>query len=152
MMTSFVYTCFHLSLIHICNPADSATVGTASNAESTAGGTESSAAESSASSEASGPKGGSAIFGILKFVLVLVTVSYTHLDSFIILDEAQNTTCEQMKMFLTRLGFNSKMVITGDITQIDLPDGRRSVSYTHLDVYKRQTTLRFVFPERPARQ
>ena len=47
-------------------------------------------------------------------------------DSFIILDEAQNTTCEQMKMFLTRLGFNSKMVITGDITQIDLPDGRRS--------------------------
>ena len=47
-------------------------------------------------------------------------------DSFIILDEAQNTTCEQMKMFLTRLGFNSKMVITGDITQIDLPDGKRS--------------------------
>ena len=47
-------------------------------------------------------------------------------DSFIILDEAQNTTREQMKMFLTRLGFNSKMVITGDITQIDLPDGRRS--------------------------
>ena len=47
-------------------------------------------------------------------------------DSFIILDEAQNTTPEQMKMFLTRLGFNSKMVITGDITQIDLPDGRRS--------------------------
>ena len=47
-------------------------------------------------------------------------------DSFIILDEAQNTTCEQMKMFLTRLGFNSKMVITGDIMQIDLPDGRRS--------------------------
>ena len=47
-------------------------------------------------------------------------------DSFIILDEAQNTTSEQMKMFLTRLGFNSKMVITGDITQIDLPEGRRS--------------------------
>ncbi len=47
-------------------------------------------------------------------------------DSFIILDEAQNTTGEQMKMFLTRLGFNSKMVITGDITQIDLPDGKRS--------------------------
>ena len=47
-------------------------------------------------------------------------------DSFIILDEAQNTTCEQMKMFLTRLGFNSKMVITGDITQIDLPDGKKS--------------------------
>ena len=47
-------------------------------------------------------------------------------DSFIILDEAQNTTSEQMKMFLTRLGFNSKMVITGDITQIDLPRGKRS--------------------------
>jgi len=47
-------------------------------------------------------------------------------DSFIILDEAQNTTREQMKMFLTRLGFNSKAVVTGDITQIDLPDGKKS--------------------------
>lgn len=47
-------------------------------------------------------------------------------DSFIILDEAQNTTPEQMKMFLTRLGFGSKMVITGGVTQIDLPDGRHS--------------------------
>lgn len=47
-------------------------------------------------------------------------------DSFIILDEAQNTTPEQMKMFLTRLGFNSKMVITGDITQIDLPGTHKS--------------------------
>jgi len=47
-------------------------------------------------------------------------------DAFIVLDEAQNTTPEQMKMFLTRLGFNSKMVITGDITQIDLAEGRRS--------------------------
>lgn len=47
-------------------------------------------------------------------------------DSFIILDEAQNTTCEQMKMFLTRLGANSKAVITGDITQIDLPDTGKS--------------------------
>ena len=47
-------------------------------------------------------------------------------DSFIILDEAQNTTPEQMKMFLTRLGFNSKMVVTGDLTQIDLADRRRS--------------------------
>ena len=47
-------------------------------------------------------------------------------DSFIILDEAQNTTPEQMKMFLTRLGFGSKAVITGDITQIDLPDGKTS--------------------------
>ncbi len=47
-------------------------------------------------------------------------------DSFIILDEAQNTTKEQMKMFLTRLGFNSKIVVTGDITQIDLPEGKKS--------------------------
>ncbi len=47
-------------------------------------------------------------------------------DSFIILDEAQNTTPEQMKMFLTRLGFGSKIVITGDVTQIDLPDSKRS--------------------------
>ncbi|GFP23925.1 phosphate starvation-inducible protein PhoH and related proteins, partial [Candidatus Hakubella thermalkaliphila] len=47
-------------------------------------------------------------------------------DSFIILDEAQNTSAEQMKMFLTRLGFGSKAVITGDVTQIDLPEGRTS--------------------------
>ena len=114
----------------------------------------------------------------------LIPVSYTHLvekqiievaplaymrgrtldDSFIILDEAQNTTPEQMKMFLTRMGVGSKVVVTGDVTQIDLPDRTRSglvdalqvlkgvggiaqcyftekdvaVSYTHLDVYKRQ--------------
>jgi len=47
-------------------------------------------------------------------------------DSFVILDEAQNTTPEQMKMFLTRLGFGSKMVITGDVTQVDLPKGKKS--------------------------
>ena len=47
-------------------------------------------------------------------------------DSFVILDEAQNTTPEQMKMFLTRLGFGSKAVITGDVTQTDLPDGKKS--------------------------
>ena len=55
-------------------------------------------------------------------------------DSFVILDEAQNTTSEQMKMFLTRLGFNSKAVITGDITQIDLPASRRSGLVEALDV------------------
>ena len=68
-------------------------------------------------------------------------------DSFVILDEAQNTTSEQMKMFLTRLGFGSKAVITGDVTQIDLPSGRMSglveamkvvgsidgISFTHFD-------------------
>ena len=47
-------------------------------------------------------------------------------DAFVILDEAQNTTSEQMKMFLTRIGFGSKAVITGDVTQIDLPTGKRS--------------------------
>ena len=57
-------------------------------------------------------------------------------DSFIILDEAQNTTPEQMKMFLTRLGFNSKMVVTGDITQIDLPDGKRSGLVKVMDILK----------------
>jgi phosphate starvation-inducible PhoH-like protein len=55
-------------------------------------------------------------------------------DSFVILDEAQNTTSEQMKMFLTRLGFNSKAVITGDITQIDLPNSRRSGLVEAIDV------------------
>ena len=47
-------------------------------------------------------------------------------DAYIILDESQNTTVEQMKMFLTRIGFNSKAVVTGDITQVDLPKGQRS--------------------------
>ena len=55
-------------------------------------------------------------------------------DSFVILDEAQNTTSEQMKMFLTRLGFNSKAVITGDVTQIDLPVGKRSGLIEALEV------------------
>ncbi len=57
-------------------------------------------------------------------------------DSFIILDEAQNTTPEQMKMFLTRLGFRSKMVVTGDITQIDLPDGKQSGLKKVLNILK----------------
>src|SRR5579872_5308378 len=55
-------------------------------------------------------------------------------DSFVILDEAQNTTSEQMKMFLTRLGFNSKAVITGDITQVDLPAGKKSGLVEALEV------------------
>ena len=57
-------------------------------------------------------------------------------DSFIILDEAQNTTPEQMKMVLTRQGFNSKMVVTGDITQIDLPTRKRSGLIEALDVLR----------------
>ena len=55
-------------------------------------------------------------------------------DSFVILDEAQNTTSEQMKMFLTRLGFNSKAVVTGDVTQIDLPQGKKSGLVEALEV------------------
>ena len=57
-------------------------------------------------------------------------------DAFIILDEAQNTTPEQMKMFLTRMGMGSKMVITGDVTQIDLPTGKRSGLIEALEVLK----------------
>ena len=57
-------------------------------------------------------------------------------DSFIILDEAQNTTTEQMKMFLTRLGFHSKAVVTGDLTQTDLPGGRRSGLSEAIEVLK----------------
>jgi phosphate starvation-inducible PhoH-like protein len=55
-------------------------------------------------------------------------------DAFIILDEAQNTTAEQMKMFLTRLGFGSKMVVTGDVTQVDLPGGTASGLRTVRDI------------------
>ena len=57
-------------------------------------------------------------------------------DSFIILDEAQNTTSEQMKMFLTRIGFNSRVVVTGDVTQTDLPFGKRSGLVEALEVLK----------------
>jgi len=70
-------------------------------------------------------------------------------DSFVILDEAQNTTSEQMKMFLTRLGFNSKAVITGDVTQIDLPSGRRSGLVEALEVVGRIEGIAFInFNER----
>ena len=65
-------------------------------------------------------------------------------DSFVILDEAQNTTSEQMKMFVTRLGFNSKAVITGDVTQIDLPNARRSGLLEAIEVLKNVEGLAFV--------
>ena len=64
-------------------------------------------------------------------------------DSFVILDEAQNTTSEQMKMFVTRLGFNSKAVITGDVTQIDLPNAKRSGLLEAMDVLKGVEGLAF---------
>src|SRR5438552_1902504 len=66
-------------------------------------------------------------------------------DSFIILDEAQNTTSEQMKMFVTRLGFNAKAVITGDITQIDLPNARRSGLIEAAEVLKGVNGISFNF-------
>jgi len=62
----------------------------------------------------------------------------------VILDEAQNTSPEQMKMFLTRLGFNSKMVITGDITQIDLPQDQRSGLVVVADILKSVEGIEFV--------
>jgi phosphate starvation-inducible PhoH-like protein len=66
-------------------------------------------------------------------------------DAFVILDEAQNTTSEQMKMFLTRLGFNSKAVITGDVTQVDLPTGRRSGLMEAVDVVSRVEGISFIY-------
>lgn len=66
-------------------------------------------------------------------------------DSFIILDESQNTTVEQMKMFLTRIGFNSKAVITGDITQVDLPRGARSGLRHAIEVLKDVNDISFNF-------
>jgi len=66
-------------------------------------------------------------------------------EAFIILDEAQNTTIEQMKMFLTRIGFNSKAVITGDITQIDLPQGKTSGLRHVIDILKDETGISFTF-------
>ncbi len=66
-------------------------------------------------------------------------------DSFIILDEAQNTTSEQMKMFLTRLGFNSKTVITGDITQVDLPSDRNSGLIEVQTILDNIEGIRFVY-------
>jgi len=64
-------------------------------------------------------------------------------DSFIILDEAQNTTPEQMKMFLTRLGFGSKMVVTGDVTQVDLPEGQVSGLRVVQDILDGLTDVHF---------
>ena len=66
-------------------------------------------------------------------------------DAFVILDEAQNTTSEQMKMFLTRLGFGSKAVITGDVTQIDLPVGRTSGLVEAMKVVRRIEGIAFVY-------
>ncbi|MEQ1883637.1 MAG: PhoH family protein [Bryobacteraceae bacterium] len=68
-------------------------------------------------------------------------------DSFIIMDEAQNTTPEQMKMILTRQGFNSKMVVTGDVTQIDLPGRQRSGLVEVMDVLRNMEGISFVYSD-----
>src|SRR5262249_45949556 len=66
-------------------------------------------------------------------------------DAFVILDEAQNTTSEQMKMFLTRLGYGSKAVITGDVTQIDLPTGRTSGLVEAMKVVGQVEGISFIY-------
>jgi len=66
-------------------------------------------------------------------------------DSFIILDEAQNTSPEQMKMFLTRLGFGSKAVVTGDVTQIDLPEGKFSGLKTVAEILDNLDDIEFCY-------
>jgi len=66
-------------------------------------------------------------------------------DAYIILDEAQNTTVEQMKMFLTRIGYGSTAVITGDVTQIDLPRGKKSGLRHVIDVLKDEGDISFTF-------
>src|SRR5580765_444561 len=82
--------------------------------------------------------------GIIEIAPLAFMRGRTLNDSFVILDEAQNTTSEQMKMFVTRLGFNSKAVITGDVTQIDLPNARRSGLLEAIDVLKKVEGLAFV--------
>lgn len=66
-------------------------------------------------------------------------------DSFVILDEAQNTTQEQMKMFLTRLGFGSKMVINGDLTQVDLPKGKKSGLKVAIQILEKVNEIDFIY-------
>jgi len=83
--------------------------------------------------------------GIIEVAPIAFMRGRTLNDSFIILDEAQNTTSEQMKMFLTRIGFHSKAVITGDITQIDLPPEKRSGLIESKDILQGIEGIKFVF-------
>jgi phosphate starvation-inducible PhoH-like protein len=83
--------------------------------------------------------------GIIEVAPIAFMRGRTLNDSFVILDEAQNTTSEQMKMFLTRIGFNSKAVITGDITQIDLPADRTSGLIQSKDILQNINGIKFVF-------
>jgi phosphate starvation-inducible PhoH-like protein len=83
--------------------------------------------------------------GIIEIAPLAFMRGRTLNDSFIILDEAQNTTSEQMKMYLTRLGFNSKTVITGDVTQIDLPQGKNSGLVEIIRILEGVKEISFVF-------
>jgi phosphate starvation-inducible protein PhoH and related proteins len=83
--------------------------------------------------------------GIIEIAPIAFMRGRTLNDAFVILDEAQNTTSEQMKMFLTRLGFNSKAVITGDVTQVDLPNGRRSGLIEAIEVVKHVEGINFIY-------
>lgn len=83
--------------------------------------------------------------GIIEIAPLAFMRGRTLNDSFIILDEAQNTTSEQMKMYLTRLGFNSKTVITGDVTQIDLPQGKTSGLVEAQKILEGVKDISFVF-------
>ncbi len=86
---------------------------------------------------------------ILNHIIEVVPLAYmrgrTFNDAFIILDEAQNTTIGQMKMFLTRLGFNTKVVINGDVTQVDLPKQTLSGLQNALDLLKKVKNIGFTF-------
>ena len=83
--------------------------------------------------------------GLIEIAPIAFMRGRTLNDSFVILDEAQNTTSEQMKMFLTRLGFNSKAVVTGDITQIDLPPGKTSGMIEGIEVLSHVEDISFVY-------
>jgi phosphate starvation-inducible PhoH-like protein len=83
--------------------------------------------------------------GVIEVAPIAFMRGRTLNDSFVILDEAQNTTSEQMKMFLTRIGFSSKAVITGDITQIDLPEGKASGLIQARDIFSHISDIKFVY-------
>ena len=82
--------------------------------------------------------------GIIEVAPIAFMRGRTLNDSFVILDEAQNTTTDQMKMFLTRLGFYSKAVVTGDVTQIDLPPGKASGLVTARQILAGIPEIRFI--------
>jgi len=83
--------------------------------------------------------------GVIEVAPIAFMRGRTLNDSFIVLDEAQNTTSEQMKMFLTRIGFNSKAVITGDITQVDLPNDKISGLIETKNILQKIVGIKFVF-------